>query len=228
MQTLQVEDRNALLDKLSKIRALAENAKGEPEGRTALLMYQNLLEKHDIRESEVGLGSAEDAPEEVTAAKGKRIEDWKRRMGHVCGAHMRCFVFSKRRRSTQESSIIFCGLGKDPITAKEMFISACMVAERLCKHYLQSRSVWDRQHLETFKRNYFEGFISGLDIALYAQENSGVLGLIVTIPEILKKRGEEMKTKTYSRFNYDPLSHRHGKKDGENFINGKHITEAQA
>ena len=70
---------DVLLDKLRKVKALADDAKDEAEGTAALLAFQRLLSKNGLSEQEVQIeldGEDEDEVNRVESLSRAHLESW--------------------------------------------------------------------------------------------------------------------------------------------------------
>lgn len=214
-------------EKLRKIRALAEDQQGTNEGYAALLAYQRMLKKYGMTDDDIKPDQIK--VEYVTAWRGKRVPSaWVNAL-HTCIAkHFRCIAIHRRSYSTGTSDgfteIQFAGLPDDANLAAQTFTAAKIVAECAAHEYGRNVDVDMRRGAASF----YMGFVNGLDLAFNEQENSGVLDLIVTVPEIVKREADGLKDYKFSApaIN-DAFAFLHGKTEGYDFLKKPRIQEGE-
>lgn len=213
-----------LREKLRRIKALADDGKNEAECQTALLMFQKLLAKNRLSESEVILDDPPDETEEVieqSIHSAPRIPQWLRILYISIAEHFRCIAVSKRVMGN--TSLLFVGHEKDASIAAQAFYAAKCAAARLCADYELECLIneVDNGIPNRFNReSYLIGFSRGVDAAYRRQEEGNCTSLIiVTPPDVVEatKRLSKVKHNFSDPCDDSALS---GYYDGENVGRG--------
>lgn len=191
-----------LLEKLSRVRALADDAKNEHEGRTAMLMFQRLLDKHGLNVSDVEVyeGSAQQGEQiDTQAAFGaQRVETWIALLHVTIAKHFRCVPAIERKYrgagKNRYSTLQFIGHTTDAQIAAEAFKTALTVADRMFARYelerLQTEALMPvfsslllpKETPREMRNGYYVGFVSGLEAAYKQQEAETTFDIIITTP----------------------------------------------
>ena len=183
-----------LLEKLRKIKALAEDAKDDHECQTAMLMFQRLLAKNGLDAAEVPVESEpEGKPEEIDLHSAARIENWLRYLHSVVASHFRCVPVGARQRrggKTVTQTLQFIGHKRDVTIAAEAFNTALAAAGKLYRRHelamLEDTALAygfdDAKQLKPNRSRYMMGFAMGLQAAYRRQEAENTLGIILTVP----------------------------------------------
>ncbi len=186
---------NALLEKLSKIKALADEALDTHECQTALLMYQQLLDKHGLNSADVEITAAMQAEtiEEVAVYTGQRIAKWMRYLYTTVAKHHRCIAASCkvfRGSAVCRQTLQFIGHKQDAEIAAEAFKTALDAAFRLYNRYQLQKAASDTcltlpghgQSEHSNRSRYMMGFAHGLEAAYRQQEAETTFDIIITVP----------------------------------------------
>lgn len=183
-----------LLEKLRKIKALADEAKDDHECQTAMLMFQRLLTKNGLDTAEVQInGDPEETPEEIDLHSAARIENWMHYLHSAVAKHFRCVpVCTALRRNGKliRRTLQFLGHKRDATIAAEAFQTALAAAGRLYRRHelamLEDAALsYDRcagNQLKPSRSHYMIGFAAGLQDAYRRQEADSTFGIIITIP----------------------------------------------
>ncbi len=185
----------ALLEKLSKIKTLADEAQDTHECQTALLMYQQLLNKHGLSSADVELTAAMQAEtiEEVAVYTGRRIAKWMRYLYTTVAKHHRCVAAINKvlRGSTVYwQTLQFIGHKQDAEIAAEAFKTALDAAFRLYNRYLLQKAAsstcfalpGNGQSERNNRSRYMMGFAHGLEAAYRQQEAETTFDIIIMVP----------------------------------------------
>lgn len=217
-----------LMDKLRKIKALADDAKDENEGIAALLAYQRLLTRNGLNEQDVDVELDDDGEEvnRVDCLTRSRVDVWKIMLHNTIGQHFRCMTLSDKSRKWAGSyikkveTLKYVGMGQDPYLASQAFNTAVKVASAL---WNQKKHDFIRRGNDSpaAKNTYMSGFNEGMQKAFMEQEAREELGLILVRDKRVDESLSGLKTFT-RRFSMD--SNRGirdaGYTDGNNFGRG--------
>lgn len=203
--------------KLEKIKRLADDAKDKPEGIAALAMFQRLLKKYGVDESEIAGYTPNDVQRRVIHESG-RVAGWILALASVIARQFRCAPFYAR--TPGNTAIIFDGLPDDLDIAESAFTAACSVIRRMARTLDVSNARWGASEA---RNSYRLGFITGLELALKRQAASGELGMILVTPEIVARRMEGKKQHDYNADAYDATNYHKGRKDGEGYLDKRRI-----
>lgn len=183
-----------LLEKLRKIKALADDAKDDHECQTALLMFQRLLAKNGLDAAEVQMeGEPDETPEEIDLHSAARIESWLHYLHSAVAKHFRCVpvcTLLRRDGKTARQTLQFVGHRRDAAIAKEAFQTALAAAGRLYRRHELATLERDAmlyalggvKPLKPSRSRYMMGFAMGLQSAYCQQEAKSTFDIILTVP----------------------------------------------
>lgn len=181
-----------LIEKLAKIKALADDASSDEECKTAMLMFQRLLDKHGMKVSDVVVEADHNEVIEKDVYGAKSISGWMSLFHSIIASHFRCVPVRRVDKSGNKvthTDLQFIGFENDSMLAAEAFSTSIKAAKRLFKRFWQENPrTWMYYDSEnTSRTKYLIGFAYGLHAAYKAQEDSGCLGIIVTTPPEVKE-----------------------------------------
>ncbi len=229
-----------LLERLRKIKALADDAQDDHECQTAMLMFQRLLEKNGLDVAEVDAAAPEsERPEETDVFAGVRIEKWRHCLHVEIASHFRCIPVTMRKwRSGQPDmqTLQFIGHRRDAAIAKEAFQTALSASERLYSRHklrmLEQEALgewWSRGDTPNFSR-YMLGFALGLEAAYKQQEAETTFDIILTTPPDVREfvDGMGLQKRTYNAHDAPQDGNTHaGYADGFNVGRGDRLPEQE-
>lgn len=225
-----------LLEKLRKLKALADDGKNEAECQTALLMFQKLLKKNNLSEAEVKLSKSvtEEKVDENVLTSYQRVPEWVKIIHAAISEHFRCVGVLHRDHVKGVTWLQFYGHTTDILIAARAFEAAIAAAERLvneCKLRFLEDSVLNGCEYEFNKAHYLKGFAVGLNTAYQqAEKADNELALIVQTPNDVLEAVKHMKYEKHRPLN--PLefddSFMVGHDDGHNVGAGNRIRKGVA
>ena len=185
---------NDLLERLRKIKALADEAQDDHECQTAMLMFQRLLTKNGLDVVEIDVPTpADEPPAEVDVHSGQRIDTWMHYLHCVIANHFGCVpVTQKCGRGSRlvMQTLLFIGHSRDTTIAAQAFTTALAAADRLYSRH-QLRAMEDaalsfgfgmRAPDKPNRGRYMLGFADGLQAAYRQQEAESTFDIILTTP----------------------------------------------
>lgn len=145
-----------IIEKIKNLVELAQDNPSDEEGKTALLMAQKLMLKHDVSLSQVELHQTENKFEtgEAVGRSASVLRWWEKDMSVVISSNFRCYVVQERDRRTGTSYLIFFGEKKDAEMAAKVYDAALM--------YLRYRIKRLPDKSPAYKNSYIRGFILSL------------------------------------------------------------------
>lgn len=171
---MQIDDK--LLEKLRKIKALADEASDTAECHAALLMYQKLLAQNGLDEAEVVFDTEEDETiEELETFEAGRLCEYIRVLHACCAKHFRCM--SAHQKTAKGRRLFFVGHAKDALLAKHAFLTALEAGRRLA-----DKRKTENKDYRFNKNQYLLAFAIGFNEALERHEAENELSLVVTTP----------------------------------------------
>jgi hypothetical protein len=154
-----------LVSKVSKLLAKAQTTNFEAEAQTFLAKAQEILAENGLSMAEIEALSEEQQRAMVTSSEpyvmGKHVIDWKGRLAQVIAHNFRCLIFYgykwDRAAGRNDRTIVMMGMGEDVAVARDVFVAAVDVVERLSKAYVASVSEEDRAmvSLNRKRRDYW-------------------------------------------------------------------------
>lgn len=213
-----------LREKLRRIKALADDGKNEAECQTALLMFQKLLAKNGLSESEVVLDDLPDEKEEVieqSIHNAPKIPQWLRILYISIAEHFRCVAVSQRAMGN--TSLLFVGHEKDASIAAQAFYAAKSAAARLSADYELECLINEADNgiPNRFNRgSYLIGFARGVDAAYRRQEAENCTSLIIVTPPDVVEATKKLSTAKFRCDDPCDDSALAGYYDGENVGRG--------
>jgi hypothetical protein len=159
------ERKKILIGKVSKLMAKAQATTFDHEAQSFLAKAQELLATHGLSMAEIEAMTEEQQRAMVTSSEpyvmGKHVIDWKGRLAQVIAHNFRCLIFYgykwDRSAGRNDRTIVMMGMGEDVVVARDVFIAAVDVVERLSKAYVASVSAEDRAmvSLNRNRRDYW-------------------------------------------------------------------------
>lgn len=178
-----------LLEKLRRVKAIADESKTDHECQTAMMMFQRLLAKHGLTTSEVTFEEKAEQIDTISIHSSARVEMWLRNLHCVIAKHFRCIPVSRGEYQGSGKNRImtlqFIGHSADAEIAAEAFKTAKLCAERM--YARRVRVALENEALgapaRKIERNkYYIGFGFGLEAAYKQQEAEATFDLIITTP----------------------------------------------
>lgn len=179
----------ALLEKLRRVKALADDSNSEHECQTALLMFQKLLKKHGLSERDVPIEETA-AEEEIKTAKAyenTRIPLWVRHLYCMVAKHFCCVAINNTSRCWRvtHQTLTFVGHESDASIAQAAFEAAYCAAQRMCDEEQANVNYIAKcfgKRKDFNRLDYLMGFVMGMNAAYSKQEAENETGLIITTP----------------------------------------------
>lgn len=223
---------DALLEKLRKVKALADDAKDEAEGTAALLAFQRLLSKNGLSEQEVQieLDGEDDADvNRVESLSRAKLESWQVSIHAAMAEHFRCksMITNSYASGRRVQILKYVGMVTDPLLATEAFKSAIAVVSAMWKK--KKKEYMGRYYNETAARNsYMIGFRHGMVTAFKEQEAKKELGLILVRDKRVDESMADLKKVRNRRVTVDGSGLREaGFTDGNNFGKGNALGKSR-
>lgn len=223
---------DTILEKIRKVKRLADEASNENEGIAAALAFQRLLAQHHLTEAEVLDIKEEPQIEQQNVFSDTRAMQWERTLYVVIGEHFRCKCLTERYTNAT-TRFSYIGHADDVAVAAETFRTMYRVAARLADDYMdglgRTRPYGKRK--DVTRREYLDGFARGLHAAFKRHEAENNLSIIISTPQDVldyvadlgaKERSFAPKEKTTT------AAYRHGWQDGDNVGRGNIIREGAA
>jgi len=185
-------ERETVLDKVRKLRRVAERTTNRHEAENALLLAQRLMAEADLVEAD-----ADEAPEDsdvdgLAADQTGRAVAWRVALANAVAPNFRCRFYLDRQVEAADggrSTVLrFVGRRRDATVAVEVYQQAVHVASRLAAAHVEVRrreqrwglSAVDARMLGT---SFLKGFASGLDGRFAAQRQEHQEWALVLVPE---------------------------------------------
>lgn len=162
--------KESILDKVSKLLAkTTENGCTPEEAQAATAMAQSLLAKYDLE-----LSDLEDEPtvSSLDVSVGtKSVNSRQALLAIMLAKHYGCLVLKSTRKDKQY--ITFIGERKRPEVLKETYLFVYKAYQQCWQQYHRTLSC----NKESYRNDYFEGFINGVDQVLTQNENQNAIVL---------------------------------------------------
>ena len=166
------------------------------ECQTALLMYQQLLEKHGLSTVDVELsaGLPMETIEQIAIYNGQRIPKWMSYLYATIAQHHRCIAARNkvaRKCGGYQQTLQFIGHKHDAEIAAQVFSTALAAADRLYNRYRIKKAAnktlqYTQRERGSYSR-YMLGFVRGLEAAYQQQEAASTFDLIITVPDDVRE-----------------------------------------
>lgn len=202
--------------KIQKALALASNNPSEEEAKTALLLAQRLMLKHNMTEAEFEDEQVKKEVVETEATHAKKLYWYEKRLSNVIAENFRCYRFWQGRGN--KNKIVFFGLKEDTKIASDVYNYAITYMNSLCNQFIKENQL---THDRLARNDYRLGFIDGLERQLNEQVQEYGL-ILVKDPDVVEEHNENRKNfrlfpnltpKTISRFS----NYQKGEQDGQSF-----------
>ncbi|MBC2143384.1 DUF2786 domain-containing protein [Listeria innocua] len=165
-------DNERIIRKVKRLLALAKENKSDEEGQSAFMLAQRLMLENDINAAEIG--DNEDVSDFITENNitiYKRLFWWERKLARIIADNFRVKMFYNRENYSGgiiKSAIMFYGLDKDLVLAKEMYLLAYEAVIFHSKVYIKSYyedsgEKKNRYLTESLKTSYIRGFLEGIE-----------------------------------------------------------------
>lgn len=178
-----------LLEKLRRIKALADDAKNDHECQTAMMMFQKLLAKHGLTASEVTFEEEREEVDKISVHNGTRIETWLHYLHCIIAKHFRCVPVTKSAYrgsgKNRYQTLQFIGHSADVEIAAEAFKTAKLCADRMYARRVRvelENEALGYPSRKIDKNKYFTGFGFGLETAYKKQEAETTFDIILATP----------------------------------------------
>jgi len=209
----------AVIDKIRKILALAENNSSLEEAETAALFVQRLLLQHGLSLAEVrddgnGGKTVEEArPEQV---EYRHVPWWVKSLASIISRNFRCEAII-RTHPGGNRSLFFIGLAQDVEVASLTYNRIKTAYNASLRRFIQENRVMDTAE----KNDYTEGFLSGLrrKFTEQVEEYALVLAQDPLVREHIQSMGlrkgrKSAITRTFSRRAWE-TGHKDGRAAGD-------------
>jgi|GEM_PF-2492048 len=173
-------ERETVLDKVRKLRRVAERTTNRHEAENALLLAQRLMAEHDLAEAEAGGVQEGGDVHAVDADLTGRAVAWRVALAHAVAPNFRCLFYLDRvadRADGRRATVIrFVGRQRDVAVAVEVYQQAAHAAGRLAAAHVQERRREDGWGLSPagariLGTSFLKGFASGLTQRFEAQRH---------------------------------------------------------
>lgn len=190
-------EKETVLDRVRKLRAVAERTTNQHEAENALLLAQRLMIEHDLEEASVeGACSAEDEVVDADAdEQSHRPTGWRNEMASIVAGNFRCAHYLEERWEADRQGRVlrFVGRTQDVRLAVEVYRQALVAATRLADLHVATRrrARVKRSTLLLWRKSFLLGFAAGLGQRFAQQRDAHPeWGLVlVRDPEVDKTLG---------------------------------------
>ncbi len=166
----------SVLEKIRKLRAVADRSSNEHEVYAAMLAAQRLMAQHDLHEADLshapGDASAPHGPiNHVTVESSRRYVYWRSRLCTVVADNFRCVCYMHRQNHATRTLLL--GRKRDVEIAQEVYTASRNAAARLADAHIASRrEAGYRGPWPQVRSAFYLGFIQGLHDQFHAQRNA--------------------------------------------------------
>ena len=173
----------SVLEKIRKIRAVAERSTHEHEVYAAMLLAQRLMAEHGLQEADLAHdGSEADSPhgpvEHATLFASARYTAWKDSLAVVIASNMRCTTYI--HRGVDGVQVRLLGRRQDVQIVCEIYRAAYDAALRLADTYIKAHQSNARArgkrrpvtHWRLTRVSFYQGFVSGLQDQFASQRDA--------------------------------------------------------
>ena len=210
-----MEDKKAIIEKIKKVLALAENNPSEEEALAAALKAQKMMAQYHIDEKDLGQEVQENNIDELVSSVGGKSQKWKISLAVVLAKNFRCKVY------LLGSEVAFFGYEEDIKICSEVFQSLYKIGVKLSDK--KKREYREKYGTATGVRNSFcAGFVDGIKSGLEKQ----CTALMIIVPkEVNEKYSEKFAGNTRSR--NAGLTIKNGRLYSEGFERGKEAVQSR-
>ena len=173
----------SVLEKIRKLRAVADRSSNKHEVYAAMLAAQRLMAEHDLQEADLAHdGSEAESPhgpvEHASVDASGRYTAWKGWLGMAIADNFRCACYTHRDYDLGRSrtQIMLLGRRDDVAVAREVYLASQDAALRLADAHLAVRRSnaqgWKRYsiaHWRHVRTSFYSGFVDGLRDQFTAQ-----------------------------------------------------------
>lgn len=213
--------KQAILERVRKSLALAEQAGTAGEAQAAMLAAQRLMVKHnlslaDIPDTDKPAKTAEKRPVTDTF---KQLKWWEKSLAKIIGDNFRCYGYMQA--NGRKARIMFLGLPEDTKLAVEVYVFAYKAIKYHADKYIKDNNLGgEASRTKKIKGDYILGFLAGLKVQLEEQVAKENWGLVLVKDAVVEQALAEM-TKTNVKVNYRPSNYSHAQEQG--FQDGKSL-----
>lgn len=221
---------DAILEKVRKVRNLAERAGTDGEAQSAAAALQRLMVKYGITESDLEIPV--EGPRPVANNEADQMKSytpaWKNNLARVIAENFRCQhywakdvgYYDVRGEYRYVHVLRFVGLEQDVALAVECYRIMVAVSDKLAKKY---RTQYKKEFgtisvakAMSMRESYLHGFVSGLEDAFRKQVETQaiVLRVAVEVEEAVAELGLVMTKRRSSANRWDSDARSAGERDG--------------
>lgn len=193
-------EKESVLDKVRKLRLVADRSTNQHEAHSALLLAQKLLAQHDLAETEVVIqaeGRSHNPVVTVDAlSMGSRTTVWKADLASIIASNLRCEAYLDTvydAMGDARRTMRFVGRQRDVGVALEVYGMALASADRLCADYIRGRRITPRDAVRSgstlsglcrrLRTAFFDGFVVGLRARFQQQLADDTTMALVLVPD---------------------------------------------
>lgn len=171
-----------IIEKVKKLLSLSDSS-NEHEAKSAMLMAQRLMAKHNLELKDVVIEDEVDVCEIKAGSYGRRT--WRRLLANVISSNFRCSHFYNNK-GRSGFIVVFVGLLEDVEIAKKIYEFAIETIEVNQKNLYKELHGIGRM-TKGLKKSYAIGFIHGLDDSFEEQveELKEEFGLVLQTPVVV-------------------------------------------
>lgn len=210
-----MENKKAIIEKIKKVLALAENNPSEHEALAAALKAQKMMAEHHIKEEDLAEEVNENNIDEVIASVGGKSQKWRISLAVVLAKNFRCKVY------LHGNDVVFFGYEEDTKICSEVFKSLYKIGVKLSdKKKREYREIYGTA--SGVRNSFCAGFVDGIKNGLEKQ----CTALMIIVPkEVNEKYDEKFANNTRQR--NASINVRNGRLYSEGFEKGKEAVQAR-
>lgn len=212
-----MENKKAIIEKIKKVLALAENNPSEQEALAAALKAQKMMAEYHIDEKDLGQVVDENNIDEIVSYVGGKTQKWKISLALVLANNFRCRVYM------MGSDVVFMGYEEDIKICSEVFQSMYKIGVRLSDK--MKREYRQKYGTATGVRNSFcAGFVKGIQSGLEKQ----CTALMIVVPKEVNEKFDEKFANHHGSKKNASLTIRDRECYNEGFTKGKEAVQARS
>ena len=210
------EDKSQIIQKISKVLALATNNPIPEEGQTAMLLAQKMMIENNLEFSDIVVKTYSKEIINDTIKESTRILWWYKKLSGIIARNFKCYNYIQM--SYQNTSIKFVGIKEDVELAKNVFNYAAEIIPYHYNLYIKQNKIKSSSGI---KNQYILGFLKGLEEKFTEQVKQNNWGLIIVKDSDVIKEYNKLNCKTVNNnfyINMDDIRHRmEGHSQGKQF-----------
>jgi len=178
-----------IIEKIRGLLNIARDKKSDAECKSALLMAQRLMVKHNIDYESIKEIN-DDVIVERYSKYFKRMKWYERELASIIATNFRCKYYRTLSTPTLGRRYVFIGLESDSLMATEMYELALEALTYHTEMHLREYAINRSER----KKAYMMGFLQGVKSAFEEQISTlrNEFGLVVLVPESVQNYYEEL------------------------------------